>query len=164
MTPISRRFLIAALPALALSACSGGGPLIGTKSPRARLARGEPPLYPNETPELRALINKWADHYAVPRDLVHAQILRESGHRAEARNGPYYGLMQIHPRTAATMGFDGPNERLLNPDVNLQYGVKYLRGAWLVSDGDRAEAMSWYSKGYYYEAKRKGLLAETGLV
>ncbi|MCB1336316.1 MAG: lytic transglycosylase domain-containing protein [Maritimibacter sp.] len=164
MSNISRRFLIAALPALALSACSGGGPLIATKSPRARLARGEPALHPNETPELRALINKWADYYAVPRDLVQAQILRESGHRAEARNGPYYGLMQIHPRTASTMGFSGPDSALLDPDVNLQYGVKYLRGAWLVSGGDRTEAMRWYAKGYYYEAKRKGLLAETGLI
>ena len=41
--------------------------------------------------------------------------------------------------------------------------VKYLRGAWLVSGGDRDEAVGWYAKGYYYEAKRKGLLEETGL-
>ena len=41
--------------------------------------------------------------------------------------------------------------------------MKYLRGAWLVADGDRDEAVAWYARGYYYEAKRKGLLEETGL-
>lgn len=162
--PLARRLVVTALPALALSACAGRTPFAGSKSRSPRLAAGEPPLYPNETPELRALINKWADHYEVPRDLVHAQVKRESTHNPAARNGPYWGLMQILPQTARTMGFSGPNEALLDPDVNLQYAVKYLRGAWLVSGGDRAEAMGWYAKGYYYEAKRLGLLAETGLV
>lgn len=165
MRATSRRLFVTALPALALGACARTPPLIGSKSrARFRLGRGDPPLHPNETPELRALINKWADHYEVPRDLVHAQIIRESGHRADARNGPYWGLMQILPQTARTMGFSGPNERLLDPDVNLQFGVKYLRGAWLVSGHNRAAAMKWYARGYYYEAKRKGMLEATGLV
>jgi len=138
----------------ALAACSRGA-----RAPAA----GEPPLYPNETPQLRALINKWADHYEVPRDLVHAQIVRESTHRPAARNGPYWGLMQILPQTARTMGHRGPASELLDPDVNLQFAVKYLRGAWIVSGGDKAEAMKWYARGYYYEAKRLGLLQETGL-
>jgi hypothetical protein len=41
--------------------------------------------------------------------------------------------------------------------------VRYLRGAWLVAGGDRDETVGWYARGYYYEAKRKGLLEETGL-
>ncbi|HCQ64108.1 MAG TPA: lytic transglycosylase [Rhodobacteraceae bacterium] len=143
-------------------------PIVGGKSPAPALAAGvkpgDPPLYPNETPTLRALINKWADHYDVPRDLVHAQVKRESSHQPQVRAGPYWGLMQLLPQTARTMGFSGPNERLLAPDVNLQYGVKYLAGAYLVSGGDKAAAMRWYARGYYYEAKRKGLLKETGLV
>lgn len=162
MPHVSRRFLVAVLPLLTVAACSGGLPGIAGRS--ARLAPGDPPLYPNETPELRALINKWADHYDVPRDLVHAQVSKESRHQPQVRAGPYWGLMQLLPQTARTMGFDGPNEALLDPDVNLQYGVKYLRGAWLVSGGNPAEAMSWYARGYYYEAKRKGLLDATGLI
>jgi soluble lytic murein transglycosylase-like protein len=164
MSKITRRLLLATLPAVALGACAQTGPMFGSKSVSPRLAPGEPALYPNETPRLRALINKWADHYAVPRDLVHAQVKRESGHQPQVRAGPYWGLMQIHPQTARTMGFAGANEELLNPDVNLKYGVKYLRGAYLVADGDKAAAMTWYARGYYYEAKRKGLLEETGLV
>ena len=179
---MTRRLLLAVLPAATLSACASTRPTIGTKSatPAARsvgavlpwrnaslktgLEAGDPPLYANETPQLRALINKWADHYQVPRDLVHAQIVRESRHTPGARNGPYYGLMQIHPRTAQTMGFSGPPERLLDPDVNLQYAVKYLRGAYMVAGGDKSAAMGWYARGYYYEAKRLGMLEETGLV
>lgn len=125
--------------------------------------KAEPPLYPNETPALRRKINKWADYYDVPRDLVHRVIVRESTHRPEARNGPYYGLMQIHPRTARGMGYDGPPEGLLDADTNLKYAVKYLRGAWLVSDGSHDRAVGWYARGYYYEAKRRGMLVETGL-
>lgn len=99
----------------------------------------------------------------VPVSLVQRVIVRESTHRPEARNGPYYGLMQILPETARTMGFRGAPSELLDPETNLKYAVRYLRGAWLVSDGDEAEAVMWYARGYYYEAKRLGLLDETGV-
>lgn len=158
MNQISRRTALAFLAATALSAC-------GRRS-RGRTKRAggfNPPLYPNETPELRALINKWADHYQIPRELVHRQAVRESTHRPEARNGPYWGLLQILPQTARTMGHRGPAEELLDPDMNLKYAGKYLRGAYIVSGGDIEEAMGWYARGYYYEAKRQGLLVETGL-
>jgi soluble lytic murein transglycosylase-like protein len=120
-------------------------------------------LYPNETPAMRADIEHYADLYDVPVDLIQRVILRESSHRAEARNGPYYGLMQILPQTAGTMGYDGPPAGLLDASTNLKYGVKYLRGAWLLSDGSYDEAVHWYASGYYYEAKRRGMLVETGL-
>jgi soluble lytic murein transglycosylase-like protein len=106
---------------------------------------------------------KWAAIHEIPESLLHRQIQRESGYDAGARNGPYWGLMQILPQTARTMGYKGSPEGLLNPETNLHYGGKYLRGAWLVSGGNQDKAMMWYAKGYYYEAKRKGLLRETGL-
>lgn len=171
MTAFARAAVAAAVAIVAiagLSACaqvknvaSTMGNLTGARA--AALQPGEPALYPNETPELRVLINKWADHYGVPRDLVHRQIVRESSHRPGVRNGPYYGLMQILPQTARTMGYRGAPEGLLDADTNLQYAVKYLRGAWLVSGGNRDAAVMWYARGYYYEAKRLGLLYETGL-
>lgn len=120
-------------------------------------------LYPNETPELRASINRWAAHYGVPVELVHRVVIRESRHQPGARNGPYFGLMQILPQTARQMGYRGPAEGLLDADTNLQYAVKYLRGAYLVAEGDQDAAVGWYARGYYYEAKRKGLLEATGL-
>ncbi|WP_146345052.1 lytic transglycosylase domain-containing protein [Phaeobacter marinintestinus] len=159
MPNLSRRTVLTLIGASAvLSACGGKRVTQSTRN-----APYDPPLYPNETPELRASINKWSDHYEVPRDLVHAQIVRESTHRPWARNGPYYGLMQILPQTAKGMGFRGKPDDLLDADTNLEFAVKYLRGAYLVSGGNKAEAMQWYARGYYYEAKRLGLLVETGL-
>lgn len=132
-------------------------------------ARSEPDatsranLYPNETPELRRQIEHYAALYEVPVSLVQRVVIRESRHIPGARNGPYYGLMQILPQTAETMGYRGSPPGLLNAGTNLKYGVKYLRGAWLVSGGDEEAAVGWYARGYYYEAKRLGLLEETGL-
>ena len=99
----------------------------------------------------------------VPESLLHRVIQRESDYNPAARNGPYYGLMQILPQTARTMGYQGDPAGLLDAETNLKYAGRYLRGAWLVSDGNEDEAVRWYAAGYYYEAKRLDLLEETGL-
>ncbi|WP_101066991.1 lytic transglycosylase domain-containing protein [Roseovarius salinarum] len=159
MTGFSRRSLLVLAGAAVVAACGGGDrPAVSTSG-----AVADPPLFPNETPELRRLINSYADRYGVPRALVHRLAVRESTHRPGARNGPYYGLLQIHPTTARTMGFRGDPADLLDAETNLKYAVKYLRGAYMVADGDPDDAIMWYARGYYYEAKRKGLLVETGL-
>jgi soluble lytic murein transglycosylase-like protein len=150
---LTRRLCLIALP-LALAACGGR-----RSAPEAPVAN----LYPGETPALRALIVKYAGVHGIPESLLHRVIQRESDYNPGARNGPYYGLMQILPQTARTMGYKGPPEGLLDAETNLIYAGKYLRGAWLVSGGDEATAVMWYAKGYYYEAKRQGLLYETGL-
>ena len=120
-------------------------------------------LYPGETPEMRALVVKYAAIHQIPESLLHRVIQRESDYRANARNGPYWGLMQILPETARTMGHRGPPESLLDPEVNLTYAGRYLRGAWIVADGDEADAVQWYARGYYYEARDRCLLIATGL-
>ena len=79
--------LFVLVTALILTACSQQGP----KSV---------PLYPNETPDLRQLIEAAAVENDVPVALVQRVVIRESAHRPGARNGPYYGLMQILPATA----------------------------------------------------------------
>jgi soluble lytic murein transglycosylase-like protein len=120
-------------------------------------------LYPGETSQMRGLVQKYAQTHDIPEALLHRVIQRESNYRAHARNGPYWGLMQIMPQTARSMGFQGPPERLLDPEVNLTYAGKYLRGAWLVSDGDIDKAVMWYARGYYFEARDRCMLVETGL-
>jgi soluble lytic murein transglycosylase-like protein len=151
--PLTRRLaLILPLCALA-AACS---------RPRAEEPAREA-LFPGETPELRAMIRASAAEHGIPESLLHRVIQRESGYDPGARNGPYWGLMQILPQTAQTMGFRGEPAELLDPEVNLRYAGRYLRGAWMVSGGNEAEAVGWYARGYYYEAKRLGLLYETGL-
>lgn len=151
---LSRRgFGVLALASLAGCGRRGGS---GAAAPVAN-------LFPGETPEMRALIRKYAGIHGIPESLLHRVIQRESDYNAGARNGPYYGLMQILPQTAGTMGYEGPPSGLLDAETNLKYAGRYLRGAWLVSGGDADAAMGWYARGYYYEAKRLGLLEETGL-
>ena len=119
MTQVIRPLIIALLAvSLATTGCSTSK-TEESSSAKLQFAADEPPLYPNETPELRAKINKWADYYEVPRSLVHRVVIRESTHRPWARNGPYYGT--------------------------------------------HSDAVGWYAKGYYYQAKKLGMLEETGL-
>lgn len=121
------------------------------------------PTYAGNTPEMQRLVSRYADLYDMPESLIHRVIQRESGYNPGARNGPYYGLMQILPQTARTMGYRGSPAGLLDAETNLKYAGKYLRGAWMVSHGSQDRAVMWYANGYYYEAKRMGLLEETGL-
>ncbi|MEL7100075.1 MAG: lytic transglycosylase domain-containing protein [Pseudomonadota bacterium] len=152
------RHLLAVALICCLSACSAAAPERSLRPPVI-----EVPLYPNETPELRALIEAAAAENDVPVALVQRVVIRESTHRPAARNGPYWGLMQILPATARSMGFRGQPSDLLDAETNLKYAVRYLRGAWLVSGGDMDAAVMWYARGYYFEAKRLGLIEETGV-
>jgi soluble lytic murein transglycosylase-like protein len=149
---LSRRSLLLFAGVAGLAAC-------GRRSKPVTRA----PMAPGATPEMLALVARYADHHGIPESLLHRVIQRESGYNPGARNGPYYGLMQILPETARTMGYQGSPEGLLDAETNLMYAGKYLRGAWMVSDGSEDRAVMWYAKGYYYEAKRLGLLEETGL-
>lgn len=120
-------------------------------------------LHPGETVQMRRHIERAAAELEIPEALLHRVIQRESDYRAEARNGPYWGLMQILPQTARTMGFRGQPAELLDPEVNLRYAGRYLRGAWIVADGDMDAAVMYYARGYYYDARDRCLLVETGL-
>ncbi|MGP9790298.1 transglycosylase SLT domain-containing protein [Roseinatronobacter sp. NSM] len=151
------RYILMTVVVLALAAC-------GNSSPEASRAMGpSAALYPGETPQMRALVRQYAAKHGIPEALLHRVIQRESNYRATARNGPYWGLMQILPQTARQMGFRGTPEELLNAEVNLEYAGRYLRGAWLVSNGNIDRAVMWYARGYYYEARDRCMLVATGL-
>lgn len=109
------------------------------------------------------MISKYAAEYNVPEKLVRRIIVRESNYNAGAHNGPYLGLMQIRHDTARGMGYTGSASGLLEADTNLRYAVKYLAGAYVTAGGNENMAVHYYASGYYYDAKRKGLLEEAGL-
>lgn len=154
---LDRRAVLLLVP-LAIAGCASENPA------RREVAATPPePDHPNETPRLRRQIARHAHENDLPEDLLRRVVREESTFRPRARNGPYLGLMQIHPQTARTMGHDGPPEALLEPETNLRYGARYLRGAYIVADGDPEAAIRWYRRGYYYAARDRGLLQETGL-
>ena len=147
MPQITRRTALALFLAAPLAACASRNSAPESQGPA----------------EINRLIARYAREYDIPERLIHHVVKVESGYNPAARNGPYYGLMQIVPQTARTMGHRGNPEELLDASTNLKYGVKYLRGAYLVARGNEKRAYDWYRRGYYYEAKRMGLLRETGL-
>ena len=59
---------------------------------------------------------------------------------------------------AQGVGYRGAPSGLLDADTNLKYAVAYLANAWLVAGGNPDRAIALYASGYYYEARRKGLL------
>ncbi len=151
-----RRFGWVALGALALAGCA----------PQESPVASAPDSYEQSAQEteltgldaLHARIAHYARIYDIPESLIHRSVRRESNYNPKARHGPYWGLMQIRHDTARHMGYDGPASGLLDADTNLAYAVPYLANAFKVSGGDEARAIRLYAGGYYYEAKRKGML------
>ncbi|WP_113351956.1 MULTISPECIES: lytic transglycosylase domain-containing protein [Rhizobium] len=108
------------------------------------------------------LIQKYAKLYEIPESLIHRVVHRESRYNPKAYNrAGYFGLMQIKYNTAKSMGYEGPPSGLLDAETNIKYAAKYLRGAWMTADSKaqnkEANAVQLYARGYYYDAKRKGL-------
>ena len=148
----------AVMMGLTLAACTTAG-----KAPMAyaQPAAAEPGA--TEQGPLDILIARSAAEHDVPVELVRRVVKRESNFNPKARNRIYWGLMQIRHDTARSMGYKGPATGLLDAETNLRYGVRYLRGAYIVAGGNHDQAVRLYASGYYYHAKRKGLLKEVGL-
>ena len=114
-----------------------------------------------ETPPQNALnerISYYAGVYDVPESLIHRSIQKESNYNPTMHAGPFWGLMQLRLDTARGVGYRGPARGLLDADTNLRFGIAYLSNAYVVAGGDPNRALALYSSGYYYEARRKGLL------
>ncbi|WP_374545197.1 transglycosylase SLT domain-containing protein [Rhodoblastus sp.] len=109
---------------------------------------------------LADMTRKYARQHGVPLALLHRVIMRESKYCPRLINRRYFGLMQITPATARSMGYKGGPKGLLDPETNLAYAVPYLANAWALADGDMDRAVRLYAAGYYYTAKNKGMLSQ----
>lgn len=150
-------FGLAAMAALALAGCAGREPADFVATAPDEALR---PVKLAGHAELDRRIAHHAKLNGVPESLVHAVVRRESKYDPSLRHGPYWGLMQIRHDTARSMGYAGPANGLLDSEVNLTYAVAYLANAYRVSGGDERRAIRLYAGGYYFEAKRKGMLGE----
>ena len=110
---------------------------------------------------LDQLIAQYAAANNVPEALLRRVIKRESGGNARAVSSGNFGLMQIRLGTARAMGYRGSAAGLLDPETNMTYAVKYLAGAYRAAGGNADRAVHYYAAGYYYAAKRQGLLKST---
>jgi LysM repeat protein len=117
-------------------------------------------------PALAALVplfNRWADAYALPRDLLKALAFVESSWRNEARSASgAIGLGQLLPATAAwinTTLLGGANLDPTVADDNLHLTARYLRYLFDLM-GDEPRAIGSYSQGPG-SVQRTGLSAQT---
>lgn len=103
---------------------------------------------PVRATSLKPLISRHAAENGVPFGLADAVVRIESRYNSKARNGPYMGLMQIHHRTARSLGYNGDASGLLDPDTNLRYGIKYLAMAYRLAGGDTCGTILRYQAGH----------------
>jgi soluble lytic murein transglycosylase-like protein len=109
---------------------------------------------------LAELTRQYAHRHGVPLALLHRIIMRESRYHPHLVHRTYYGLMQITPATARSMGYQGAPSGLLDAKTNLHYATPYLANAWALADGNLDRAVQLYASGYYYTAKNKHMLSQ----
>jgi len=103
------------------------------------------------------MVARHAAANGIPASLVHRVIMRESRYNPRAVSKGNYGMMQIKLGTARAMGYTGSAAGLLDPETNMTYAVKYLAGAYKAAGGSEGGAVSNYARGYYAQAKRRGM-------
>jgi hypothetical protein len=93
-----------------------------------------------------------ATRYGVPVSIVKGIIAQESGFNENARREEIHlsdasiGLMQILLKTANGVGYYGTPDGLLIPQVNIEYGTKFL-GALYAKYRDIQQAVAAYNSG-----------------
>jgi len=85
----------------------------------------------------------------IPPALVDAVVRIESRYDPAAVGSVgEIGLMQVRPKTAALLGFQGTSADLAQPQTNLRYGVGYLAQAWRLASGDLCRTLMKYRAGH----------------
>ncbi len=85
----------------------------------------------------------------VPPALVDAVVRIESRYDPAAVGSVgEIGLMQVRPKTAELLGFQGTSADLAQPQINLHYGVGYLARAWRLASGDLCRTLMKYRAGH----------------
>jgi len=98
-------------------------------------------------PDIVYYANAYADHYHVPRALVHAVITQESGWNRNALSSKgAAGLMQLLPGTAARFAVRDPH----SVSDNLSGGVQYLALLISMFRGDMRLAVAAYYCGEHH--------------
>lgn len=97
--------------------------------------------------QLVQLIADAATQHNVPQDFAIALVEVESSFRPNVISQGNYGLGQIRCGTAKGLGYKGKCRGLLNPEVNLNYSMQYLRMALDEANGDKCKAATLYNRG-----------------
>jgi soluble lytic murein transglycosylase-like protein len=120
-------------------------PILGDESARRGFRVRARPV----SSELAALIAAKAHKHGVPIALAHAVVTVESNYDPTVTGGgATIGLMQIKYPTARGLGFAGTAKELYDPATNLEWGMKYLGGAYKLARGDTCGTILRYQAGH----------------
>jgi soluble lytic murein transglycosylase-like protein len=104
---------------------------------------------PKRSQLYRSILTREAKRSDLPTDLADAVVAVESGYNPGAvGNVGEVGLMQVRPQTAAMLGYKGTAAELMDPEVNISYGVRYLAKAWELAKGDLCLTLVKYRSGH----------------
>jgi soluble lytic murein transglycosylase-like protein len=104
--------------------------------------------------DVRALVEQAARRRGLDPALVLAVVSVESGFRPQAVSPKgAQGLMQLMPRTAASLGV----EDALDPEQNLDAGVRHLESLLKLYDGNLTRALAAYNAGQGAVARHGGV-------
>jgi soluble lytic murein transglycosylase-like protein len=107
-----------------------------------------------EGTDLRALAIATARKHGIDPELVLAVVGVESAFKPEAVSSKgAQGLMQLMPGTAASLGV----EDALDPEQNLDGGVRHLGSLLALYDGDLTRALAAYNAGEGAVARHGGI-------
>lgn len=133
------------MPEAAPAGEAAPGPREG--KPPASLS-GEPRKVPKEALPYMAILRREAAANRVPLWLAVGVGWVESKYNPKLRGAHgVVGIMQVMPSTARHMGFAGPNEKLLEPETNIVWGLKELGMALASAKGDPCLAIAKYQGG-----------------
>jgi soluble lytic murein transglycosylase-like protein len=110
--------------------------------------------------DLHALVAAKAKAHGVPLALARAVVKVESNFRPRTtgRAGEI-GLMQIKYNTARMLGYSGSRQGLYDPATNLEWGMRYLAGAYKLGGDDICRTALKYQGGH--AATRVSALSRT---
>jgi soluble lytic murein transglycosylase-like protein len=126
--------------ATAHSAQNVGGPFVPMPKPHhAKLTAGD----------IVVLVENIAVAHGVPLELAHAVVRVESNYNPTLTGrGGTLGLMQIKYATARGIGYTGTAKALMDPAVNLEWGMRYLAGARKLAKGNVCGTILRYQAGH----------------
>jgi soluble lytic murein transglycosylase-like protein len=109
---------------------------------------------PQPSPEIERLITENARAYKLDPALIKAIVANESGFDPTAHStAGAQGLMQLMPRTAASLGVSDPYD----PAQNIWGGTRYLHSLLSQFGGSVERAVAAYNAGPAAVAKYKGV-------
>ena len=117
---------------------------LGQSAAPTQPVQGESSSPPRTKKELEQLAVRTADRYGVNPTLVKSVIQAESDYNPHAvSKAGAEGLMQLMPKTAASLGVGNP----MNPEQNIDGGVRYLKDMLNRYHGNVSLALAAYNAG-----------------